>query len=123
MRIRVVLPAPFSPSRACTSPRRIVRSTPSFATRCPKRLVIPRSSTSSSGSAGSTPSQRPPEWSARRNGRTRWGRLVDVDSERPRLDGGLLVLDLGQEIGWDASADRLVDRGQGGAALGHHAEV
>ena len=40
----VDLPAPFSPSRACTSPRRRSKSTLSFAVRAPKRLVTPFSS-------------------------------------------------------------------------------
>src|SRR5829696_10066975 len=40
----VDLPAPFSPSRACTSPRRRSKSTRSFATTAPNRLVTPRSS-------------------------------------------------------------------------------
>ena len=38
----VDLPAPFSPSRASTSPARIVRSTPARAAVKPKRLEIPR---------------------------------------------------------------------------------
>src|SRR5689334_12642745 len=41
----VVLPAPFSPSRACTSPAAASKSTPSFATTPGKRFVIPRSLT------------------------------------------------------------------------------
>src|SRR6185312_4026426 len=40
----VDLPAPFSPSRACTSPGASSKSIASLATRLPKRLVIPRSS-------------------------------------------------------------------------------
>src|SRR5690349_7554642 len=43
----VDLPAPFSPSSACTSPWRSSRSTRSFATSEPKRLVMPRSSSAS----------------------------------------------------------------------------
>ncbi len=39
----VVLPAPFGPRRATTSPGRIVRSTPSTATTAPKRLRRPLS--------------------------------------------------------------------------------
>src|SRR5437870_409727 len=38
----VDLPAPFSPSRACTSPSAASKSTRSFATTPGKRLVIPR---------------------------------------------------------------------------------
>src|SRR6266516_1545911 len=44
MFINVDLPAPFSPSRACTSPRRRSKSMPSLATTPGKRFVIPRSS-------------------------------------------------------------------------------
>src|SRR5918995_2605701 len=43
----VDLPAPFSPSRACTSPRRRSKSTLSFAVIAPKRLVTPLSSRAS----------------------------------------------------------------------------
>src|SRR6187455_2131195 len=38
----VLFPAPFSPSRACTSPGAASKSTPSFATTPGKRFVIPR---------------------------------------------------------------------------------
>ena len=41
----VLLPAPFSPSSACTSPARASKSTPSFATTPGKRFVIPRIAT------------------------------------------------------------------------------
>src|SRR5712691_7923902 len=40
MLIRVVLPAPFSPSKACTSPQRAAKSTPRFATTPGKALSI-----------------------------------------------------------------------------------
>ena len=43
IRMAVVLPAPFSPSRAWTSPARTSKSIRSLATRSPKRLVMPRS--------------------------------------------------------------------------------
>src|SRR5215207_8721632 len=43
----VDFPAPFSPSRACTSPRRTSRSMRSFAVSAPKRLVTPFSSRAS----------------------------------------------------------------------------
>jgi len=45
MFMSVVLPAPFSPSRPCTSPARSTRSTASLATTPGKRLVMPRIST------------------------------------------------------------------------------
>src|SRR3954447_26528240 len=38
----VLLPAPFSPSSACTSPTAASKSTPSFATTPGNRLVMPR---------------------------------------------------------------------------------
>src|SRR3954452_21418410 len=41
----VDLPAPFSPSSACTSPSAASNSTPSFATTPGNRFVIPRSAT------------------------------------------------------------------------------
>src|ERR1700759_2208567 len=41
----VDLPAPFSPSRACTSPSAASQSTPSFATTPGNRFVMFRSST------------------------------------------------------------------------------
>src|SRR5579884_2238297 len=44
MFISVDLPAPFSPSSACTSPLRRSKSTWSFARTPGKRLVMPRSS-------------------------------------------------------------------------------
>src|SRR5579862_4794131 len=40
----VVLPAPFGPRKACTSPVRTVRSRPSSAVALPKRLRSPRAS-------------------------------------------------------------------------------
>src|SRR5881275_355238 len=46
---RVVLPAPFSPSSACTSPGAASKSTSSLATTAGNRLVIPRSATAGSG--------------------------------------------------------------------------
>ena len=49
MLISVDLPAPFSPSSACTSPARTSRSMRSLATTPGNTLVIPRSSTSGGG--------------------------------------------------------------------------
>src|SRR4051794_2358073 len=45
----VVLPAPFSPRSAWTSPAAASKSTSSFATTAGKRLVIPRSATAGGG--------------------------------------------------------------------------
>ena len=44
----VDLPAPFSPSSACTSPSRRSRSIASLAMNAPNRFVIPRSSSARS---------------------------------------------------------------------------
>src|SRR5580704_519130 len=49
--IVVVLPAPFGPRIAVTSPRPAVRLSPSTAVACPYRLTIPESSTAGLGSA------------------------------------------------------------------------
>ena len=43
----VLLPAPFSPSSACTSPTAASKSTPSLATTPGNRFVIPRIATAS----------------------------------------------------------------------------
>src|SRR5437016_3582315 len=45
----VVLPAPFSPRSACTSPAAASKSTCSFATTAGNRFVIPRSATAGGG--------------------------------------------------------------------------
>ena len=58
--MRVLLPAPFSPTSACTSPRWISRSTRSFARTPGKTLVIPRSDRmGAERMAGSYPSAAP----------------------------------------------------------------
>src|SRR5207249_3382060 len=51
----VLLPAPFSPSNACTSPAAASKSTPSFATTPGKRFVIPRITTADAGGAPPAP--------------------------------------------------------------------
>src|ERR671933_2460518 len=51
----VLLPAPFSPSRACTSPAAASKSTWSLATTPGNRLVIPRIDTAGTGGAPSAP--------------------------------------------------------------------
>src|SRR6056297_4316975 len=56
----VVLPAPFSPSSACTSPRLTVRSTASFATTPGKRLVTARISRTGGGALGRTTGREEP---------------------------------------------------------------
>src|SRR6478736_10043921 len=56
MRIRVDLPAPFSPIRACTSPGRASNETSSFATTPGKRFVMPSSTTKGGALARPAPS-------------------------------------------------------------------
>jgi hypothetical protein len=71
---RVDLPAPFSPSRACTSPGATVRSTWSFATSAPNRFTSCWAWTRGAGMAGSGRARLPgrpcgggpPEGQARR---------------------------------------------------------
>src|SRR5437764_12612536 len=64
MFIRVDLPAPFSPSRAWISPGSTARSIRSLATRSPKRLVMPCSSSLRASSRGA-PRRGPPAGSRR----------------------------------------------------------
>src|ERR671936_318405 len=52
MFMRVVLPAPFSPRGACTSPRRTSKSTWSFARTPGNCFVIPRTSRTGRSSTG-----------------------------------------------------------------------
>src|SRR5207244_6669540 len=51
----VLLPAPFSPRSACTSPAAASKSTRSFATTPGNRFVIPRIDTAGGGGAPSAP--------------------------------------------------------------------
>src|SRR4051812_9101970 len=70
----VLLPAPFSPSSACTSPAAAAKSTASFARTPGKRLVIPRIST-----AGEAPVEPAPLWS-----RTAFGACCPIRLARRR---------------------------------------
>src|SRR5437870_13226472 len=62
----VVFPAPFSPSRACTSPCAASKSTWSFATTAGNRFVIPRRATAADmvGGSGGEAWTSPPTESA-----------------------------------------------------------
>src|SRR5439155_8772888 len=62
----VVLPAPFSPRRACTSPSAASKSTWSFATTAGNRFVIPRKATAAGmvGGSGGEAWTSPPTESA-----------------------------------------------------------
>src|SRR3989442_10437214 len=98
---KVLLPAPFGPMRARTSPRRTSRVTPLRAVRPPKRIVRPsvRSRTPSGGDA-----ERPvlTRTLRERAGRRQHGLLprgpredavpAVVDAEDELVDEGLVVL-------------------------------
>src|SRR6266702_330615 len=105
MDISVDLPAPFSPSSACTSPRRRSKSTPSFATTAPNLFVMPRSSSAScsSGCVGVTSAGRPdprsdlvsrPPASRNRSLRSLFHCVGDV-GDLARLDVGCDLVELG----------------------------
>src|SRR4029079_362295 len=53
-RKRVVLPAPFGPSRACTCPGVTVSETSESASRCPNRFVTPATSIALRSTIGRT---------------------------------------------------------------------
>src|ERR687896_2442511 len=110
MRITVVLPAPFSPSRACTSPGRTSKSIASFATSAPKRLVIPRSSRAGGTAASLTGVPALAGVSSRvGDDRSRRRRLVDVHPERSGLDLCLALLDHRGEVLRHAGRDVGID--------------
>src|SRR5436305_2103495 len=115
MFISVDLPAPFSPSRACTSPRRRSKLTASLARTPGKRFVMPRSSRTG-GSESTTV-----EGDSRENdgGRARWPALRTAMSR--------VLLDLHRRLdlaGDDLRAKRvdLLHEGRRNAA-GHPAEA
>src|SRR5690348_6207973 len=139
MRISVVLPAPFSPSSAWTSPRPTSRSTASLARRSPNRLVMARIRTagtppSATGSlvairpGGSrSPNARVPTRSGGGGGRGLGGRagrlrLVDVHPQQAGLDVRLRLGHLVDEGLRDATGDAGVDRSERRATLAHHRE-
>src|SRR5262249_29833661 len=84
----VLLPAPFSPSSACTSPRAASKSTPSFATTPGNRFVIPRIAT-----AGAAPGSPAPLAACSEGGAccpNRLARRLDVaDAADPALPPAL----------------------------------
>src|SRR5918999_821046 len=81
----VDFPAPFSPSRACTSPRRRSKSTWSFATTPGKRFVIPSSSRS-----GASLLMLGEIYGGEAQPRPR--RRLSVAQRRRRIDGAVLQL-------------------------------
>src|SRR6202050_340795 len=148
--IRVDLPPPFSPSRACTCPGATARSIPSLATSEPKRLVMPFSSSSTSAfsSASATACPWPPSSRGRfprgtRQPGRRCGSGARYAAPLPhqsclaasplhralgRVRGAATLaarLDLG-ELGLQGRRDlggEVVVRGQDGAAVGQGADV
>ncbi len=64
----VLLPAPFSPSSACTSPAAASKSTASFASTPGKRFVIPRIATAAPDGAAVVPPSFEVTASTRRRG-------------------------------------------------------
>src|SRR5438093_1758508 len=93
----VLLPAPFSPSSACTSPAAASKSTASFASTPGKRLVIPRMATAAPcGAAVVSTRSAATRFSSRRR-RRRLARRWDVgDGPDYSLDQplhGVQVLD------------------------------
>src|SRR5436190_20090113 len=109
MFMRVVSPAPFSPSSAWISPGLTVRSTRSFAKTPGNRLVTPLSSsfTSAPGRAregGRAPARPPPRC---RSCRRVVGR---VDRDRPVDDALLQLFDLGLQRIWDLALPVVVGR-------------
>src|SRR5215207_3328855 len=90
MFINVDLPAPFSPSSACTSPRRRSKSTLSLATTPGKRLVIPFSSRR--GASVAFMSRRIVRGRAFRPPPVPASALLDVFGLRRRIDRAVLQL-------------------------------
>src|SRR5581483_5930914 len=91
----VLLPAPFSPSSACTSPAAASKSTPSLATTPGNRFVIPRRTTAASEEAAVV-TTRPSAIPSRRNGPLALGAALDALDEPVHrvqvLDGHPLAL-------------------------------
>src|SRR5215469_4751443 len=129
--ISVVLPAPFSPSSARISPGCTTRSMPSLATRPPKRLVMPRSS-----SFTRPPPSRTPQTALRpagRLGHKAADRLTQYLLSVRDLDRALrewlnlAALDLRLErvqLGLQRGRDvELVERSKHRAAVGQRADI
>src|SRR6185437_14383529 len=109
--ISVVLPAPFSPSRACTWPGATERLIPSLATSGPNLLVMPLSSSS-------TGDRLLPYVSGSALADRALGRRRDRAALDARLDG----LQLGLQRGRDLALE-VVERREHHAAVGERADV
>src|SRR5579863_2445303 len=132
--ISVVLPAPFSPSSARISPGSTVRSMWSLATRSPKRLVMPRSSSFKRRlhsrrvrrrprSAARTLRPGPPTGQtlcAERSARSH--RALGGRDDLAALDLGLERVELGHQRGRHLARE-VVERRQHRAAIGQRADV
>src|SRR5690349_8873652 len=90
----VLFPAPFSPSRQCTSPGSTTRSMPSFATSGPKRVVIPRSSSFTATSGPGCAASRQPGRAAPPSLRLRGRRDLDLAGDDVLLDRVELALEV-----------------------------
>src|SRR3989440_16097 len=111
--ISVVLPAPLGPMIASVSPSATSRSTPSVATRPPKRLVRPRTASSGSAIARDRAGQQAPEAAAR----------VEHDEDEQRTQDDLPVHrprgeDVLEQEEDDGAEDGAVQRAH--AAEDHH---
>src|SRR5919206_5270423 len=99
-RMSVLLPAPFSPTRAWISPRRSTRSTASSATTPGKRFVTPRRATIGGAASAGSDDPLAASWRMRspasRSGRCRHGDLAALDLGLERVEFRLDVV--GEEL-------------------------
>src|SRR5215469_3324747 len=127
--ISVVLPAPFSPSRARISPGWTTRSIWSLATRLPKRFVIPRNSSFTGSHPPADSGQCPRRLAGTLTSLTVTSWLVpwlhralgggdDLAADDRRLDRSELALELRGDL-----ASKEVVRRQHGPAVGERADV
>src|SRR5436305_2184293 len=120
MFISVDLPAPFSPRSAWISPGSTTRSMWSLATRSPKRLVMPRSSSLRASSQRVAECRRPPTGAGgRRAASLRLCRRdhLHLTADDVLLELGQLALQVGRHL-----AVELVEVGQLDAVVGERAD-
>src|SRR3982750_461109 len=107
----VLLPAPFSPNSASTSPCASVSEIASLATKLPKRLVMPVNASAVLTATAADVS---------RSLRRRLGlAIVDLDRELAVGDRLLGRLDLGHDLGWHLLLEG-AQRRELGALVLHH---
>src|SRR3954452_14508791 len=122
MFIKVVLPAPFSPSSTRMSPSAKARSTPRQAATAPKLLEIPRIERSDGVAADAgVLTETPVDPTRFASLVRRRGVLVDVDAEIAGEDRRLLVRDHLLHFGRQFRIPAVIGR-QIRAALGHERE-